>query len=187
MEFTDKEEAGLAVAALCLDGLREYLQTQSTPALNASPEEWFGVLMNVKSILGNFNNLSSFVACLLAKDYLTHHLPMTAFDVAEKPQGANGLDIDELTLSGARVIGEIKTTTPRQADKIEAEQMKSFYRDFAKLQNTAAEHKFMFVTHSRTYDALLKRSQFFLSGVTLVCLTTGDECAVPTAIPSVSV
>ena len=55
-------------------------------------------LARMKEIQGNTDNGVSMVACLMAKEYLNQSLEMNPFDVAAKPQGAPGLDIDERTM-----------------------------------------------------------------------------------------
>ena len=86
------------------------------------------------------------------------------------------MDIDLETKDGRRVIGEIKTTTPYNGPDFGAQQRKSFERDFAKLSEARADHRYMFVTENATFK-ILCRPAFIkkLAGVTIVQLTSGDE------------
>lgn len=178
MELTANESAALKRTAARLDDLRSFLQTNHQPTSEISPPLWFAYLFEIKSILGNFSNDLSLVSCLMAKDYLSTRLSLAPFDVALKPQGANGLDIDEYTLDGERVIGEIKTTSPCKKTKFGAAQITALRKDFSKLQMTEAAHKFMFVTDVSAFEALKRDFAVELSGTTIVCLNSGEEFAV---------
>ena len=70
---------------------------------------WFDYLNNIKSIQGNFNNDISFLATLLAKQYLEKTYSLQKFNAADKPQGSPGLDIDVRLPDGRRLVAEIKT------------------------------------------------------------------------------
>lgn len=177
MSLTENESASLERTASRIENLRTFLHTQHPPSPSAPPLEWFGHLAKFKQILGNFSNDLSFASCLLAKEYLSARFSLVPFDVAQKPQGASGLDIDERTSCGALVIAEIKTTTPYHKNRFGAAQTTALRKDFAKLISIEAEHKFMFVTDSEAFDALKTGFTAELPGVTIVCLTTGDEYA----------
>jgi hypothetical protein len=155
--------------------LASYLATKCPPQSDC-PVEWYGFLAGLKDELGNLNNGVSLIATLLAKDYLVSRLSLAPFDAAAKAQGASGLDIDERTREGARVIAEIKTTHPYKADDLGAQQASSFKKDASKLRNTKAEHKFFFVTDSTTFEVMKKpkyRSMF--DGIRVVLLPSGAE------------
>jgi hypothetical protein len=77
-------------------------------------------LSGIKEIVGNASNDLSLVATLMAKEHLYRMLPMQPFDAALKPQGASGLDIDECTVDGERVVAEIKTTSPYRPNDLGA-------------------------------------------------------------------
>ncbi|MGC4193201.1 MAG: hypothetical protein QM589_18800 [Thermomicrobiales bacterium] len=181
MELTANELACLRGAKDRLVDLSKLLSSGETPPLSAPPGEWFRYLTAIKEIQGNFSNDLSFVSCLMAKEYLAARLNLPVFDVAEKPQGANGLDIDEMTLDGQRVIGEIKTTTPHHVVRFGAAQIASMRKDFAKLQHHVADHKFMFVTDAASFEVLRRRYQQHLAGITVVCLSTGEDVVFPMA------
>ncbi len=133
----------------------------------------FGILREVKALLGNLNNDISFAASVLAKEFLTDRHDLRNLDVSLKPQGAPGLDIDERTAQGERVVAELKTTTPYGATDLGAQQKATFEKDFTKLARAEAEHKYFFVTDRRTFDIVLKRYSVRLGGVTLVLLPEG--------------
>ena len=136
--------------------------------------DWFEYHVSIKRILGNHSNDMSLIACLLAKEYLSSKLPMEPFDAAENRQGAAGLDIDESTTDGQRVIGEIKTTIPYQKNDLGAAQKRTFGKDFDKLNRHTATHKFFFVTNERTFGLMRDKYAGQISGVTIVCLLTGE-------------
>jgi hypothetical protein len=152
VELTDRERQQLEGIGAKVDRLREFLAEHPTPTVDAPKTEWMAFLDGMKRIVGNTSNDLGFVSTLLAKEYLCERFEMQPFDAAEKPQGANGLDIDERTVTGERVIGEIKTTTPYHGDRLGAAQLNSFRKDFDKLEREPADHKFFFVTHPSTYE-----------------------------------
>lgn len=100
--------------------------------------EWFVYLAIFKEELGNINNDVSFFATLLAQAYLLQHVDIRPFDAAAKARGAPGLDIDEQTKGGERIIAEIKTTHPYRGDDLGAHQKGAFANDAAKLQKENA-------------------------------------------------
>jgi hypothetical protein len=125
------------------------------------PKEIFAKVSDIKRLLGNNNNNLSFIACLFAKKYLLETAKhVFDYDVAEKHQGAKGLDIDIFpNTPEKRIIGEIKTTTPYHIEKndLGASQRDSFRKDFKKLNSTDAAHKYFFVTDKNTYEIILKK------------------------------
>lgn len=172
--YTEREQAYRNRILGKLDELRECLGAQNIDP-DASPGEWYKYLNQVKQILGNPNQDLSFVSTLLAKYFILERFGESGFDAAEKPQGAHGLDVDVI-VSGKRIVGEIKTTIPYNGSDFGAQQMKSFERDFVKLAKADADHKFMFVTESATFDILRRPSyQSKLQDVTIVQLVSGDE------------
>lgn len=171
MATTPSERAYLAAVHNQLERLQALLR--EIPDADADAEDWFRFLAVMKAIQGNASNDLSFVATLLARDYLTYTLPLRLFDATAKPQGAPGLDIDQRTADGRRVVAEIKTTTPYQGSDLGAAQKKSFAADFAKLAAAEAEHKFLFVTDERTFEVLGRRYRPALAGVNVVLLPHG--------------
>lgn len=170
MGLSEPENAYLQRAQLRLAELRCYL---NDVRLTEASEvwEWFTALARIKDIQGNFNNDVSFVACLLAKQYLEMHFGVT-FDAAAKPQGAAGLDIDVLTPTGERLVAEIKTIVPykRARNDLGAAQKKSFRADFTKLNNAQAKHKILFVTDITTFEVIKLRYAKEIPGVKIVLL-----------------
>jgi len=133
--LTSREQAAVQRILDRITELAQFLEQSPMPA-DPAPEVLYEFLARMKQIQGNTDNGASLVACLLAKRYLNAHLDMEPFDVALKPQGAPGLDIDERTLTGKRVVGEIKTTVPYGARDLGAAQQYSFEKDFQKLGDT---------------------------------------------------
>ncbi len=145
-----------------------------------SPAEWYSALNELKQTLGNINNDISFIVTLLAKLYLKKRFGLFDFDAAAKPQGAPGLDIDEILPDSRRVVCEIKTTTPYIRSDFGAQQKTSFDKDFRKLADAEAGLKFMFVTEDATFKILCRpRYAAKLSGVAVVQLISEEEHAIP--------
>lgn len=97
---------------------------------------------------------------------------MSTCRVGSSP-GTSGLDIDETTLEGERVVGEVKTTIPVGRDKLGAAQKAGMRKDFAKLRAAEAAHKYFFVTEEQAFDVVRRRHTGDLLGVTLVLLPQG--------------
>lgn len=111
----------------------------------------------------------------MAKAYLVTRFGESAFDAAEKAQGAPGLDID-VTIGDKRIVGEIKTTKPYNGPDFGAQQKLMFEKDFAKLAAAEASLKFMFVTEPATFKILCRPSfRARLAGTTIVQLLSGEE------------
>jgi hypothetical protein len=115
--------------------------------------------------------MAHFTACLLAKDYLIKILSIKPCDAALKPQGASGLDIDEQTTFGERIIAEIKTTEPYLTADFGASQKKGILDDIKKLQAARADHKFLFVTCPSSFDIIKHKYLHLLEGIKVVLLT----------------
>lgn len=157
-----------------LSAMRAQLSKETPPIENSAG--WYAYLADLKEIQGNASNDVSFVATLLAKQFLGNHYGLTKFDAAEKPQGAPGIDIDVHLPDGKRLVAEIKTTSPYQANDLGAAQKASFEKDFFKLAEARADVKLFLVTDPKTFD-LMKRPKYqsMLQEVTVVLLTTGEE------------
>jgi hypothetical protein len=139
----------------------------------------YSYLAHLKEIQGNSNNDVSLVACLMAKEYLNRQLEMKPFNAVSKAQGAAGLDIDERTKAGARVVAEIKTTMPYGPKDLGAAQQSSFEKDFKKLDAAAAAHRFFFVTEPRTFELMRVKYAAKIPGVTVVLLPSGESFVAP--------
>lgn len=118
-----------------------------------SPGHLFHHLTSIKDALGNLNNDISFVATLLAKNYLVSRFDISDFDAAPKPQGAPGIDIEVTTQNALSIVGEIKTTNPYQPG-FGAKQKETIHKDMKRLNETSADHRFMFVTNHETFKIL---------------------------------
>jgi hypothetical protein len=118
---------------------------------------WFGYLTSVREILGNLSNSVSFVATVLAKEYLTDRFDIVGFDAAAKPQGAPGADILVSTGDGETIYCEIKTNKPYQPG-FGAQQKQQILKDLKKLADSRAHHRFMLVTDVDAFKALCGKS-----------------------------
>jgi hypothetical protein len=116
----------------------------------------------------------SFVATLLAKEYLAGRHSGCAFDCAAKSQSAPGLDIN-VVVGNQRIVGEIKTTYPYNETDFGAAQLDSFRADFAKLAAAKADAKYLFLTEPEAFDVLSKRYRRELRGVSVVSLLDGRK------------
>lgn len=132
--------------------------------------EQFELLKGLRRILGNVDNDMSFLGCLLIKEFLQSRHDLPELNMAFKAQGSPGLDIDEMTTDGKRVIGELKTTYPYKENDLGAQQKNSFLRDFEKLQRNEAEYKYFFLTEPITFNIVCTKYATFLQGVTVVLL-----------------
>jgi len=168
--MTDSEARSISAIAGNVERLRRFFHDVEAPSSGDSPDEWLRYLVAMKRTMGNTSNWVSFVACVLAKRYLNANLQMAEFDVSLKPQGAQGLDIDAMTVTGERVVAEIKTTIPYNQMRLGAAQHASFQKDFDKLSSAVAEHRFLFVTDERTYQAVEHAFVSRLNGIQLVSL-----------------
>jgi len=167
------EHAYLTQMIARLTGLRQLLEREEMPVHETSPAQWHTFLYAIKSIVGNANNDVSFIASLMAKEYLLRVLPILDFDIGLKPQGAPGLDIDVKTVDGRRVVAEIKTTSPYHPRDLGAQQKVTFKKDFAKLNAAHAERKFFFLTDRTTFDIVCARYIDQLHDVQVVLLPSG--------------
>jgi hypothetical protein len=176
MQRTDGEHAQLAKIRESILNLSEYLRLAPLPDIEASDDQWFDYLSRLAVILGNTSNHVSYVATLLAKIYLVATVPgFVPFDAAKKAMGAAGLDIDERTRDGRRVIAEIKTTVPYGASDLGSAQRSSFYKDFAKLNREEADHKFFFVTNDRTFSLMKSKYAEHIPCVRIVLLGKNED------------
>jgi hypothetical protein len=80
-------------------------------------------------------------------------------------------DVDVRTPDGRRLIAEIKTTDPYLPSDFGAQQKQRFLEDFAKLKNTVAELKYLFVTEGRTYEILARKYATQIPDVQIVLLS----------------
>jgi hypothetical protein len=106
----------------------------------------------------------------LAKNYLINNHNIENIDVGLKPQSANGLDINEITKAGEKIIAEIKTIYPYGNNDFGAAQKTSFRKDFEKLNNTKADYKYLFVTEEKTFEILNVKYKNELKDVEIILL-----------------
>lgn len=143
MDASTRETDMLMKIGVKVNELREYLSSDELDRKSQDLSYWYSYITQIKKILGNLDNDVSFIACLMAKDFLCKMHSFKWFDVARKPQSAPGLDIDELTLEGERVIAEIKTTIPYGKTDFGSQQKEMFKKDFEKLQKNEANYKYI--------------------------------------------
>ena len=169
MSFTENEKNQLKSVFEIINDLKCYLNKND---LNQTDDikKIYKYITGIKNIQGNFSNSISFIACLLAKNYLLHNHKIKNIDVALKPQSANGLDINEITEDGKKIIAEIKTIYPYGNNDFGAAQKTSFRKDFEKLNNTKADYKYLFVTEERTFEIINKKYIYELINVKMVLL-----------------
>jgi hypothetical protein len=173
LDLAPHEVAGMKEIATSLEALRNYLLTTSDPEPH-DVEGWLRHIQSMRALQGNVNNDASLTAGILARRFLIRHANVVPYDASSKAQGASGLDVDERTHDGKRVIGEIKTTVAYLRKDIGAAQRTSFFKDFDKLRDTDAGLKFFFLIDRRTYEIVLQRYQYRLQGVHVVLLPDGD-------------
>lgn len=174
--LTENERRYCSEIADRVSQMREFLN-KNVLVEPPQPIEWHSFLSRLRKIQGNLSNYGSFIATLLAKQYLFSKFGV-GFDAAEKPQGASGIDIDIETSEGHRIVSEIKTTVPYQVTDFGANQANAFKKDFAKLAASEARYKYLFVTDSAAFSALQKdKYTKLMPGVRIVHLLTGEEHA----------
>lgn len=170
IKLTEHEQGELERVQQRLGTVKLWLIEHAPPNQSDSVEDWFRYADAFREVLGNLNNYTSLLACFLAKNYLSDVLPMSDFDVSLKPQGAAGLDIDARTISGQRVVAEIKTTRPYGEAKFGAAQRDSILKDLTKLKRAPAEHRFMFFTDRRAHTIAIESLVVQLEGISPVLL-----------------
>jgi len=138
------------------------------------PAETYRFLTRVKIALGNFNNDLSFIATLMAKEYLAKQLDVSTFDAAAKAPGSPGIDIVFTTRDGKRVAGEVKTTIPYKPG-FGANQREKIGNDIEKLRASNADMKFLFFTDRTTFEAARQVPAWVGTKIKVVLLPTGEE------------
>lgn len=123
-----------------------------------------------RRIIGNIDNDLSFLGCLLIKEFLIQRHSCSGLNMAMKAQGSPGLDVDETTVDGKRIIGELKTTYPFKENDLGANQKSNFIKDYEKLRQNEADYKYFFVTESKTFEIVQSKYSQYLKGVNLVLL-----------------
>ena len=174
--LTPCEETAIASLRTRLLQMRDYLAHNDLETCSHS--ELFEHLGRISQISGNLSNGKSFGACLLAKQYLMKRFEIAELDVSEKPQGARGPDIDVRTKDGERILAEIKTTVPYKLDRRDfgANQKAELRKDWRKLREATADHKFFFLVERNAYEIVHARYKSEVCGIEVILL--GDERAV---------
>jgi hypothetical protein len=158
--------------------LRQFLAANLLPD-PVSASEWLAYLVGIKNALGNLSNDISFIATLLIKNYLAQRFEIDDFDAAAKPQGAPGIDIEAKSKDGRTIIGELKTTKPYQPG-FGAAQRASILKDLARLSQSAADYRLMFVIDSDAFNALVhERLASKAPGVEVIDLVSGKSFLCP--------
>lgn len=174
--LTDREAQYCSDISGRISAIREYL-SENNLSKPIDPIQWHSFLSELRKIQGNLSNDGSFIATLLAKNYLASKHKIN-FDAGEKPQGAPGIDIEVESSEGVSIVAEIKTTVPYQATDFGAQQAASFKKDFAKLSTSDAGEKYLLVTDSHAFEILQKdKYRKHMPGVTVVDLVSGEEFA----------
>ena len=173
MALTDGEMIALSRISENLKALRSFMSSRPLDEKSLNSEYWYQYVTGIKRILGNFNEDVSFIASLMAKEFLIVRHQLSNFDIALKSQSAKGLDIDEVTTDGARIIAELKATIPYYETNLGGKQKEEFFKDFKRLQTTEAKFKYFFVTELKTFEIVKRRYLGHLEGVTLVLLPQG--------------
>ena len=196
--MTSGEQKYLGDIQARLDQLKGYLNSHSIDAATATATDWYNHLSAIKQIEGNTGLWLSFLASMMARDYLVKTLDVVPYDVSETTQGAPGLDVEAQvrkhferhlqealrsaprlapsfdvearTRSGERVIGEIKITMPCGANGLGVNQKIAIERDLEQLGREEAKHKFLFFTDARTHLQVTKDYGLLHPDVNIVLL-----------------
>lgn len=173
MKLSDLEREYRTTIHTKLRELREFF-SEAPLDPEAHPTEAYRFLSRLKGVLGNLNNDISYVATLMAKEYLSRQFDITSFDAAAKPQGASGIDIEFRTPDGKCIAAEIKTTFPYQP-AFGAKQREMISKDVAKLKSSTADVKFLFLTEKLSFEAAKKVRTWMSAGIHVVLLPSGEE------------
>lgn len=173
MKLSDLEREYSTTIHTKLRELRDFF-SEAPLDPEAHPIEAYRFLSRLKGVLGNLNNDISYVATLMAKEYLSQHFDISSFDAAAKPQGAAGIDVEFRTPDGRRIAAEIKTTFPYQPG-FGAQQRATISKDIEKLKKSDADAKFLFVTEQLTFESVKKVRAWTGAGIRVVLLPGGEE------------
>jgi CobQ-like glutamine amidotransferase family enzyme len=177
-KLTQNESEALKTTAKKLCELRDFLDSYPLDE-KLDLRRLKTAVEQIQEIQGNLSNDGSLIACVLARQFLQRRFEIPAFDAAAKPQGAPGLDVDVLTSSQKRIIGEIKTTVPYERNRrdLGANQKATFIKDFEKLEGKEAHHKFFFVTNPLTHEVVSERygNRLRDGNIELILLGGGEE------------
>lgn len=172
--MTANEVQHLKTISTKLTATRNVLNSSSL-SIDSDLGDWLIFLQKLKQIAGNTHNDMNTIACLMAKNYLYKNLNMREYDAMAKAHGAHGLDIDEFTVEGDRVIAEIKTTSAFGLKTIRGPQSNNMHKDLKRLNACIAKHKFFFVVDPEVFEILKDKYKQQFSIITLVLLPLGEE------------
>ncbi len=161
MALKPNEQAGLDQLVQKLKDLQSVVNRQLPINTPVDWSAWSAFLADIKQATGNLSNEASFVAVMLAKQYLkAKHSDLNDYNAAAKPQNAPGLDIDELTLNGRHIIAEVKTMEPNGQSDFGANQSVQVIKDLVKLESTPADFKYFFVTNRRAEQVVRTKEKY---------------------------
>ena len=143
-------------------GLSEYVDGLGE---NISLNDLLNEYAKVKKIIGNYHNHLSFIANLMAIDWLEEkeNLRYSGDAPTIKSQTATGFDIDFCDVIKGRIIGEIKTTDPTGKSSFGSRQKDSITTDFENLKKghkskeihkETANYRYMFVTDKKAFEKI---------------------------------
>ncbi len=173
MMLKPNEQVGLDQLTRKLKDLQSVANQQLPTSAPVDWSAWSAFLAAIKEATGNLNNEASFVATMLAKKHLkAKHSDLNDYDAAAKPQNAPGLDIDELTLNGKRIIAEVKTMEPNGRNDFGANQAKQIIKDLIRLESTPADYKYFFLSSKRAEQLVTTNQKYtqYLGGTSVVLL-----------------
>lgn len=175
--LTPGEAQALTWLATKTAELRSFLTTHPIPSETSELKEWYAFFVGMKDLLGNLNNDLSFIATVLAKQFLSQRHGPIEFDASAKSQSAPGLDIEFESPAG-RVVGEVKTVYPYNETDFGATQRDTFLVDFEKLRKATAAYKYLFVTEPQAFEVIGKKYRSHAQGITVVSLRDGRELVI---------
>lgn len=174
-DLTNKEATALEQVVAKTRRAISYMNETPHPTTADARGAWIRYYANLKAILGNMHNDISYIATLLAKEYLFGRWQFPEADATTKAQGAPEIDIDWTTLDGKRIIAEIKTTSPCNGPTFGGNQITEIKKDLRRLRETQADQRFLFVTDLDAYRILRKSYSPLFSGIALILLPEDVE------------
>ncbi len=143
MTLQSNEQAGLDQLVQKLQDLQSVVNRQLPTSTPVDWPAWCAFLADMKNATGNLRNEASFVATMLAKQYITaKHSALNDFDAETKSQNAPGLDIDVHTSDSKRIVAEVKTMKPNGPNDFGANQSGQVIKDLTRLEATPADYRY---------------------------------------------
>ena len=175
MTQTEGEANHLRDLVSMVERVRDYFAGEAPRADDT--RAWLSYLLVLKAIQGKLNYDISFLACLLAKEYLSSRFDSLDWDVTATSHGAVGLDVNVVTVGGVRIVGTVRTIIPHLRHDFDASQMAALRRDVARLTAVEASLKYVFLTDRRAYELLSGPYAPALAGVEVVLLDPFETAA----------